>query len=45
MAVYKDGDKWRVLYRYTIGPGNGSRHRKEVLRQNGKRNSGNRKKY
>ena len=42
MAVYKDGDKWRVIYRYTnTGRANESRRRKEVLRRSGRRSSGN----
>ena len=43
MAAYKDDNKWRVIYRYTIGKGRKSRHKNEVLQQKrsssvGKRN-------
>ena len=31
MAVYKDGEKWRVIYRYTNYKGSGSRRRNEGL--------------
>lgn len=37
MVVYKDGDKWRVIYRYTNFKGNGSRHKKEDLQPSVKR--------
>ena len=41
MAVYKDGDKWRVIYRYTNYKGDGNRHRNRDLQPNVKRLHGN----
>lgn len=40
MAVYKDGDKWRVIYRYTNYKESGNRHRNVVLQPNEKHKHG-----
>lgn len=37
MAVYKDGDKWRVIYRYTNYKGERKQTQKRGLQQSVKR--------
>ena len=40
MAVYKDGDKWRVIYRYTNYKGERKQTQKRVLQPNEKHKHG-----